>query len=143
MLKSFAAKGVITKHPSKSDGRQMILSLSDRGREMFATIDARSRDEIAALLGALPASHQAQLVAALERVERLLGMRGEEAELSYILRPHQPGDIGWIVHRHGVLYADEYGLDTTFEALVARIAAGFVENFDARREPCSVAAPHG
>jgi DNA-binding MarR family transcriptional regulator/GNAT superfamily N-acetyltransferase len=143
MLKSFAAKGVIAKDASKNDARQIILTLTDRGREMFATIDARSRDEIVALLGALPASHQAQLVAALERVERLLGLRGEEAELSYILRPHQPGDIGWIVHRHGVLYAEEYGLDTTFEALVARIAAGFIENFDARRERCWIAERDG
>ena len=143
MLKSFAAKGVITKDTSKNDGRQIILTLTDRGREIFATIDARSRDEIVALLGALPASHQAQLVAALERVERLLGLRGEEAQLSYILRPHQPGDIGWIVHRHGVLYAEEYGLDTTFEALVARIAAGFIENFDARRERCWIAERDG
>jgi DNA-binding MarR family transcriptional regulator/N-acetylglutamate synthase-like GNAT family acetyltransferase len=142
MLKSFAAKGFVTKRASKSDGRQIILTLADRGREMFATIDARSRDEIAALLGALPASHQAQLVAALERVERLF-MQGEEAELSYLLRPHQPGDIGWIVHRHGVLYAEEYGLDTTFEALVARIAAAFVENFDARRERCWIAERDG
>src|ERR1700736_3013097 len=143
MLKSFAAKGFVTKRASKSDGRQIVLTLADRGREMFATIDARSRDEIAALLGALPASHQAQLVAALERVERLLGMQGEEAELSYLLRPHQPGDIGWIVHRHGVLYAEEYGLDTTFEALVARIASAFVENFDARRERCWIAERDG
>jgi DNA-binding MarR family transcriptional regulator/N-acetylglutamate synthase-like GNAT family acetyltransferase len=139
MLKSFAAKGVVTRHVSKSDRRQMILTLTNRGRELFATIDDRSRDEIAALLGVLPASHQAQLVAALERVERLLGVRGEEAELSYILRPHQPGDIGWIIHRHGVLYAEEYGLDASFEALVARIAADFVENFDARRERCWIA----
>jgi len=143
MLKSFEAKGVVTKHASKSDRRQIILTLTDRGREMFATIDVRSRDEIAALLRALPASHQAQLVAALERVEHLLGMRGEEADLSFILRPHQPGDIGWIVHRHGVLYAEEYGLDTTFEALVARIAAGFIENFDARRERCWIAERDG
>jgi DNA-binding MarR family transcriptional regulator len=143
MLKSFEAKRVISKHASKSDGRQIILTLTGRGREMFATIDARSRDEIAALLGALPTSHQAQLVAALERVERLLGERGELAELAYILRPHQPGDIGWIVHRHGVLYAEEYGLDTTFEALVARIAAGFIENFDARRERCWIAERDG
>src|SRR3984957_10943080 len=132
MLKSFAAKGFVTKRASKSDGRQIILTLADRGREMFA-----------ALLGALPASHQAQLVAALERVERLLGMQGEEAELSYLLRPHQPGDIGWIVHRHGVLYAEEYGVDVTFEALVARIAAAFVENFDARGERCWIAERDG
>jgi DNA-binding MarR family transcriptional regulator/N-acetylglutamate synthase-like GNAT family acetyltransferase len=143
MLKSFDAKGVVTKHASTSDRRQMILALTDRGREMFATIDARSRDEVAALLEALPTSHQAQLVAALERVERLLGVRGEEAELSFILRPHQPGDIGWIIHRHGVLYAEEYGLDATFEALVARIAAGFIENFDARRERCWIAERDG
>jgi DNA-binding MarR family transcriptional regulator/GNAT superfamily N-acetyltransferase len=143
MLKSFAAKGLITKRASKSDGRQIILTLTDRGREMFAVIDARSRDEIAALLGSLPTSHQTQLVAGLERVERLLGVRAEQAQLAYILRPHQPGDIGWIVHRHGVLYAEEYGLDTTFEALVARIAADFVENFDARRERCWIAERDG
>jgi GNAT superfamily N-acetyltransferase len=143
MLKSFGAKGLVTKHASKSDRRQIILTLTDRGREMFGTMDVRSRDEIAALLRALPASHQAQLVAALERVEHLLGMRGKEADLSFILRPHQPGDIGWIVHRHGVLYAEEYGLDTTFEALVARIAAGFIENFDARRERCWIAERDG
>src|ERR1700730_13523274 len=86
------------------DSGYLSRMLKSWGREMFATIDARSRDDIAALLRALPASHQAQLVAALERVERLLGVQGEEAELSYLLRPHQPGDIGWIVHRHGVLY---------------------------------------
>jgi DNA-binding MarR family transcriptional regulator/GNAT superfamily N-acetyltransferase len=143
MLKSFEAKGVITKHASKSDGRQIILALTDRGGEMFATIDARSRDEIAALLGTLPASHQAQLVAALDRVERLLGLRGEQGEVSYILRTHQPGDMGWIIHRHGVLYAEEYGLDTTFEALVARIAARFIENFDGRRERCWIAERDG
>jgi DNA-binding MarR family transcriptional regulator/GNAT superfamily N-acetyltransferase len=143
MLKSFEVKGVITKHASKSDGRQIILSLTRRGREMFATIDARSREEIAALLATLPASHQAQLVAALDRVERLLGVQGEQGSVPYILRPHQPGDMGWIIHRHGVLYAEEYGLDTTFEALVARIAAGFIENFDARRERCWIAERDG
>src|SRR5438874_1768582 len=143
MLKSCDAKGVATKDASKSHRRQTILTLPERGREMFATIDARSRDEIAALLSALPGSHQAQLVAALERVERLLGARGQVGELSYILRPHQPGDIGWIVHRHGVLYAEEYGLDATFEALVARIAAGFIANFDARRERCWIAERDG
>jgi len=143
MLKSFAAKGVITKRVSKSDGRQMILALTDRGREMFASIDARSQDEIAALLAELPGSEQTRLVAALERVERLLGGRREQGGPSYILRPHQPGDIGWIIHRHGALYAEEHGLDIGFEAFVARIAASFIENFDYRRERCWIAEREG
>jgi DNA-binding MarR family transcriptional regulator/GNAT superfamily N-acetyltransferase len=143
MLKRFAAKGVITKSASKTDGRQVILALTDRGREMFATIDARSQDEIAALLAELPGSEQTRLVAALGRVERLLGGRREQGGPSYILRPHQPGDIGWIIHRHGALYAEEYGLDIGFEAFVARIAASFIENFDYRRERCWIAEHEG
>jgi len=143
IVKSFEARGVIDKHVSQRDGRRIILTLTDRGREMFATIDARSRNEIAALLGELPASDQAQLVAVLERVERLLDDRREHSGLSYILRPHQPGDFGWVIHRHGVLYAEEYGLDMGFEALVARIAATFIENFDDRRERCWIAERDG
>jgi DNA-binding MarR family transcriptional regulator/GNAT superfamily N-acetyltransferase len=143
MLKRFAAKGVITKSASKTDGRRVILALTDRGREMFATIDARSQDEIAALLAELPGSEQTRLVAALGRVERLLGGRREQGGPSYILRPHQPGDIGWIIHRHGALYAEEYGLDIGFEAFVARIAASFIENFDYRRERCWIAEHEG
>jgi GNAT superfamily N-acetyltransferase len=110
---------------------------------MFATVDARSRDEIAALLAQLSASDQARLVAAFERVEGLLGGRRERAEPAYILRSQQPGDIGWIIHRHGLLYAEEYGLDMGFEAFVARIAASFVENFDYRRECCWIAERDG
>jgi len=59
------------------------------------------------------------------------------------LRPPEPGDLGWIIHRHGALYAEEYGLEVTFEALVARIAAGFIENFDAARERCWIAECEG
>jgi DNA-binding MarR family transcriptional regulator/GNAT superfamily N-acetyltransferase len=143
ILNRFVAKGIINKSASKSDGRQVILALTDRGREMFATVDARSRDEIAALLAQLSASDQARLVAAFERVEGLLGGRRERAEPAYILRSQQPGDIGWIIHRHGLLYAEEYGLDMGFEAFVARIAASFVENFDYRRERCWIAERDG
>jgi hypothetical protein len=85
----------------------------------------------------------AWLVAALETAERLLGQSQKPAGPSYILRPHQPGDIGWIIHHHGVLYAEEYGLDQRFEDLIVRIAAAFIEDFDAARERCWIAERQG
>jgi DNA-binding MarR family transcriptional regulator/N-acetylglutamate synthase-like GNAT family acetyltransferase len=139
ILGSFDKQGLIEKRTSDRDGRQVILTLTDRGREMFAAINARSHDEIAAMLGHLSGPEQAQLVAPLATVERLLGDRRKPGEACYMLRPHQSGDMGWIIHRHGVLYAEEYGLDERFEAMVARIAATFIENFDARRERCWIA----
>jgi len=110
---------------------------------MFAAINARSHDEIAAMSGQLSGPEQAQLLAALATVERLLGDRRKPVEPSYMLRSHRPGDMGWIIYRHGVLYAEEYGFDETFEAMVARIAATFIENFDARRERCWIAERDG
>jgi len=143
ILGGFDKRGLIQKRTSDRDGRQIILALTDRGREMFAAINTRSHDEIAGMLGQLSGIEQTQLVAALETVERLLGDRRKPGEPSYVLRPHQPGDMGWIIHRHGVLYAEEYGLDESFEAMVARIAATFIENLDARRERCWIAERDG
>ena len=143
ILGGFDKRGLIQKQTSDRDGRQIILALTDRGREMFAAINARSHDEIAAMLARLSGPEQTRLVAALETVERLLGDRRKPGESSYMLRPHQPGDMGWIIHRHGVLYAEEYGLDESFEAMVARIAATFIENFDTRRERCWIAERDG
>jgi DNA-binding MarR family transcriptional regulator/GNAT superfamily N-acetyltransferase len=143
ILGGFDKQGLIQKRTSDRDGRQIILTLTDRGRDMFAAINARSHDEIAAMLGQLSGPEQMRLVAALETVERLLGDRRKPGEPSYMLRPHQPGDMGWVIHRHGVLYAEEYGLDESFEAMVAHIAATFIENFDARRERCWIAERDG
>ena len=143
ILGGFDRQGLIEKRTSDRDSRQIILVLTDRGREMFAAINARSRDEIAAMLGRLSNPEQVRLVAALETVERLLGDRRKAGQPSYMLRLHQPGDMGWIIHRHGVLYAEEYGLDESFEAMVARIAATFIENFDTRRERCWIAERDG
>lgn len=143
ILGGFEKRGLVKKRPSEEDGRQVILVLTDRGREMFATINARSRDEIAAMLEELNGTDQARLVRALETAEGLLGGGRKIGEPSYILRPHEPGEIGWIVHRHGVLYAEEYGFDMRFEALVARIAAAFIENFDTQRERCWIAERGG
>jgi DNA-binding MarR family transcriptional regulator/GNAT superfamily N-acetyltransferase len=143
ILSGFEKRGLVGKRPSKGDGRQIVLVLTDHGREMFTAINARSHDEIAAMLEKLSGTDQARLVTALETAESLLGGGRKIGEPNYILRPHEPGDIGWIIHRHGVLYAEEYGLDTGFEALVARIAAGFIDNFDGRRERCWIAERGG
>jgi DNA-binding MarR family transcriptional regulator/GNAT superfamily N-acetyltransferase len=143
ILGAFEKRGLVEKRPSEQDGRQFILVLTDRGREMFATINSRSRDEIAAMLERLSEKDQTRLVSALETAETLLGGARDPGEPNYVLRPHEPGDIGWIIHRHGVLYAEEYGLDMRFEVLVARIAADFLDNFDARRERCWIAERDG
>ncbi|HEU5087253.1 MAG TPA: GNAT family N-acetyltransferase, partial [Roseiflexaceae bacterium] len=85
---------------------------------------------------------QQELLAAMSTIETLLDAAPEQ-RAPYILRPHQPGDIGWVIHRHGVLYNQEYGWDETFEALVARVAADFIDNYDHRRERCWIAERHG
>jgi DNA-binding MarR family transcriptional regulator/GNAT superfamily N-acetyltransferase len=143
ILGGFEKRGLIDRRPSERDGRQIVIALTEAGRALYATIDARSREAVAALLGELDAADQARLVDALDTAEQLLGQGRKSIGPSYILRPHQPGDIGWIIHRHGVLYAEEYGLDQRFEALVAQIAAGFIENFDAARERCWIAERDG
>jgi len=143
ILAGFEQKGLIERRPSEHDARRLIIALSEKGQALYAAIDARSREAVAALLGELDAADQVRLVAALEVAEQLLAPGRKPAGPAYILRPPEPGDIGWIIHRHGALYAEEYGLDQTFEALVARIAAGFIENFDAARERCWIAERQG
>jgi DNA-binding MarR family transcriptional regulator/GNAT superfamily N-acetyltransferase len=143
ILGGFEKRGLIDRRPSERDGRQVLIALTEAGRALYATIDTRSREAVAALLGELDGADQHRLVAALETAEQLLGQGRKPAAPSYMLRSHQPGDIGWIIHRHGVLYGEEYGLDQTFEALVARIAAGFIENFDTTRERCWLAERDG
>src|SRR6516162_3829821 len=143
ILGGFEKRRLIDRRPSERDGRQVVIALTEAGRALYATIDTRSRDAVAAMLGELDGSDQARLVAALETVEQLLRQGRKPAGPSYILRSLQPGDMGWIIHRHGILYAEEYGLDQKFEALVAQIAAAFIENFDAARERCWIAEREG
>jgi DNA-binding MarR family transcriptional regulator/N-acetylglutamate synthase-like GNAT family acetyltransferase len=142
LLSGFRRRGLIHRERSKADARQSLLRLTAQGQKAFAALNARSQGEIATMLGALPAAEQDRLVAALGTVEMLMGARPER-RAPYILRPHQPGDMGWIVHRHGALYTQEYGWDERFEALVAGVAAEFIERFDPKRERCWIAEMEG
>jgi len=142
ILRNFARRRLIRKEPSAADGRQSLLALTDAGRIAFAPLDSGSRAAIGKLLGRLPAGQQNRLTGAMQEIEGLLGAAPEK-RAPYLLRPHRPGDLGWIVHRHGALYAEEYGFDERFEALVARIAADFLDRHDPKRERCWIAERDG
>ncbi|MFS8637856.1 MAG: helix-turn-helix domain-containing GNAT family N-acetyltransferase [Gemmatimonadota bacterium] len=142
ILRGFREHGLIERRRSDVDGREHLISLTEAGREAFGRLDAAARGEIEAMLTRLSPEEQDRLVRAMGAIEWLLG-GAPERRVSYILRPHQPGDMGWVVHRHGVLYNQEYGWDERFEALVAQIVADFIRNFDPRRERCWIAEMNG
>jgi DNA-binding MarR family transcriptional regulator/N-acetylglutamate synthase-like GNAT family acetyltransferase len=142
LLKKFETRGLIDRTPSGEDARQAFITLTSAGRSAFAPLNQASYDQVTALLTPLTLPEREKLVGAMGGVRRLLG--GAAApEPAYILRPHKPGDIGWIAHRQGLLYHREYGWDGTFEALVAEIAAGFVKSFDPEWENCWIAEREG
>ncbi len=140
ILEAFIRKGYLKKQSSENDRRQRRLKLTAAGRKAFQSINAKSQREAAAMLAKLSESDQSRLIAAMKSIESILNGKPPSA---YTLRTHRPGDIGWITHRHGVLYAQEYGWDEKFEALVAGIAQKFVENFDPPRERCWIAEQDG
>lgn len=142
ILRGFNERGLIIKTPSPEDRRQSLLSLTVKGRMAFAPLDQRSQDEVAAMLGKLSSADQDRLVAAMGTIERVLG-ETPSPPVAYILRPPRPGDMGWIVSRHGALYGEEYGWDERLEALTAEIVAAFVRNQDHKRERCWIAERDG
>src|SRR5690606_8618495 len=132
------------KERSAADARQRILILTPEGEKAFSLINERSYKEIAELLQELSESERQQLVNAMRTVEGLLSKNGNlKFSGPYFLRQHEPGDMGWIVHKHGILYSQEYGWDESFEALVSQIAADFINNFNPKRERCWIAEMNG
>ena len=142
ILRGFERRELIRRTPSAADRRLGLLALTEQGRAAFAELDARSRTEIGTLLRSLPEAAQTRLVAAAGMIERVLGARADD-RAGYLLRPHRVGDMGWITSRHGLLYAQEFGWDMQFEALVAEIAAKFLRDFNPRRECCWIAERNG
>jgi DNA-binding MarR family transcriptional regulator/N-acetylglutamate synthase-like GNAT family acetyltransferase len=142
ILRGFKKRGLIDRKASKSDSRRSHLSLTKKGRQTFAPLNARSQDDVGAMLSKLTAVNQNRLIGAMHTIERVLGTQ-PEGKVPYIIRPYQNGDMGWIVHRHGALYAQEYGWDEQFEALVAEIVAKFMRHHDPKRERCWLAEKDG
>ncbi|HEX7063898.1 MAG TPA: bifunctional helix-turn-helix transcriptional regulator/GNAT family N-acetyltransferase, partial [Bacillales bacterium] len=134
------SKGLLEKTRSEVDRRQRLLRLTSEGREAFEMLDKRSSHEIAAMLDRLPEKDQQSLLKAMKTIEDVFTDKAAE---SYVIRPPEPGDMGWVTHRHGVLYANEYGWDERFEALVAQIVADFVNNYNPKRERCWIAEMDG
>jgi DNA-binding MarR family transcriptional regulator/N-acetylglutamate synthase-like GNAT family acetyltransferase len=142
ILAGFERRGLLRKQVSPADGRQALLVLSKKGRTVFAGLDERANEQIRTMLDALSLEDQGRLLDAMRTCEEILAPR-DEARVPYVLRPHQPGDMGWVVHRHGILYAREYGWNEGFEALIANIVGAFIEKFDPRRERCWIAERDG
>jgi GNAT superfamily N-acetyltransferase len=138
-------RGLIERSPSSSDARRIHVRLSTVGREVVAGLERRAAEAVAGMLSPLASEERIELVTALQRAERLLTSADGSVprEAGFILRPPEPGDLGWVVQRHGALYWQEYGWDNRFEALVAEIVADFRKNLDERRERCWIAEHQG
>ncbi|HWD56819.1 MAG TPA: bifunctional helix-turn-helix transcriptional regulator/GNAT family N-acetyltransferase [Stellaceae bacterium] len=142
ILRDFERQGLILRNPSLQDGRQTLISLTPDGREAFAPLDRASQSEIGNLLAPLAEADQDRLVAAMRAISGLLG-DAQEAGAAFILRPHRPGDMGWVASRHGALYNEEYGLNHKMEAYVADVVAKFLRELDPGREHCWIAEQDG
>jgi DNA-binding MarR family transcriptional regulator/GNAT superfamily N-acetyltransferase len=143
ILRGFGKRGLVRQETSSEDGRRSHLSLTAKGRKSFAQLDRRSNSEVRALVHQLPAARRRHVVDSMRTIQTAFGQEPPLDKKSFTIRTHRPGDMGWVIHRHGALYAREYGWDERFEALVARICADFIDHFDPKRERCWVAERDG
>ena len=142
IIQNFDDRGLITRNPLASDRRQYRLSLTVKGRQAFARLDRASHDEVAAMLAALSDHDGRRLAEAMGTIEHLLEPPPPE-RAPFLLRSHRVGDMGWVISRQAIAYAEEYGWDISYEALVAEICAQFIKSYDASREHCWIAESGG
>jgi DNA-binding MarR family transcriptional regulator/GNAT superfamily N-acetyltransferase len=138
-LRDFEKRKLIKRKPLEKDARQSVLSLTAQGQKEFRSLNRLSHNQIEELLNNLSTVEQNRLLAAMKTIADLLGAKSKEEKYSYILRPPQAGDMGWVVQSNGSLYAQEYGWDESYEALVAQIVSDFIKNYDPKRERCWIA----
>lgn len=142
IVQSFDEKGLITREPLPSDRRQVCLNLTAKGRQSFAELNLGSQNEVAAMLAALAPGDASRLTGAMATIEDLL-KPSETTRAPFLLRSHRVGDMGWVIARQAKAYAQEYGWDISYEALVAEICAEFIRNDDPAREHCWIAEAGG
>lgn len=131
LLAGFERDGLVERAPSERDPRRQRITLTEQGREAAALLDERSRQAVGTLIDAVPEQERERLSGALRTVRELLSAaRGDAVPPEPVLRGPGPGDLGWMVQRHGALYAAEYGWDAGFEGLVARVVADFAQDHD-------------
>jgi DNA-binding MarR family transcriptional regulator/GNAT superfamily N-acetyltransferase len=144
MVSRLEQRGLLDRLPSESDGRQRLLRLTPAGEQAFTLLDQRARDEVAEMLHNLSEEEQQRLLTSMQTIESVFD-QGESFKFAepFFLRSHESGDMGWVTHRHGVLYRQEYGWDERFEALVAQVVSDFINNFNPARERCWIAEMGG
>jgi DNA-binding MarR family transcriptional regulator/GNAT superfamily N-acetyltransferase len=141
ILRRFAQRGLVSRRRSGADGRQTHLTLTPRGGQAFAPLNRRQSEEVAEMLAQIGDAEQERVVAAMRTIESTLAPAPRPQ--AFVLRSHRPGDVGWVISRQAVLYAQEYGWDISFEALAAEIAAKFLRDFDPKFEHCWIAERDG
>ena len=142
ILSKFKKLGFIDQANSETDRRRSLLKITDEGRAAFGELDRCSHDEVATMIERLNPVESGRLLGAMKTIRGILDPNRHD-RAPFILRPHQPGDMGWVTHRQGYLYWQEYGWDGTFEALVGGITAKFIDDFDPDWERCWIAERDG
>lgn len=143
LLAKLEEKKLVEKARSEKDGRHRTLQLTAAGRKAFSMLDKRSRNEVTKMLEKLSEENQKRLSGAMKTIKSILANQPKEGNRQFILRQHEPGDMGWVIFRNAVVYAEEYKWDERYEALVAQICADFVNNFDPKKERCWIAEMDG
>jgi len=142
VLRQFGRRGWVRREPASADRRSVLLALTRKGSSTLRPLEERSNRQVRRMLAGISGEGRGDLLEAMRRIEETLAPQRDTAE-PFILRTQRPGDMGWIVYRHGVLYAQEYRYDERFEALVAEIAARFIQQFDAALDRCWIAERGG
>lgn len=138
ILRKFEEAGLLVRSPLPNDARHSVLRLTRKGKAAFADLNKRSSEQAHTILQAITPVNRASLLHSMHTIESTLS-KDTRDKPAFVLRPHRPGDMGWVVQRQTILYVEEYGWNSEYEALAARIVAGFIEHFDPARERCWVA----